>query len=56
VQQAHASDDSVVKIKYRIHSETVTVFSQWFLKSRHRVIFSNLVVSYSYSANFYWFF
>jgi hypothetical protein len=28
VQQAHASDDSVVKIKYRIHSETVTVFSQ----------------------------
>ena len=28
VQQAHASDDSVVKIKYRIHSETVTAFSQ----------------------------
>ena len=28
VQQAHASEDSVVKIKYRYHSETVTSFSQ----------------------------
>ena len=28
VQQAHASEDSVVKIKYRYHSETVTAFSK----------------------------
>ena len=28
VQQAHASEDTVVKIKYRYHSETVTSFSQ----------------------------
>jgi hypothetical protein len=28
VQEAHASDDSVVKIKYRYHSETITVFSK----------------------------
>ncbi|MGY5142851.1 MAG: hypothetical protein ACW9XH_00005, partial [Candidatus Nitrosopumilus sp. bin_32a] len=28
VQQAHAAEDIAVKIKYRYHSETVTVFSQ----------------------------
>ncbi|MCV0431771.1 hypothetical protein, partial [Nitrosopumilus sp.] len=28
VQQAHASEDSVVKIKYRYHSETITLFTQ----------------------------
>jgi len=28
VQQAYASEDSVVKIKYRYHSEIVTLFSQ----------------------------
>jgi hypothetical protein len=27
IQEAHASEDSIVKIKYRYHSETITVFS-----------------------------
>jgi len=28
VQQAHAAEDTIVKIKYRYHSETITAFSQ----------------------------
>jgi hypothetical protein len=32
LQEAHATTEPIIKIKYRYHSETVTVFSKWSVK------------------------